>query len=130
MDKAQARILFLVLIGILFFGQAVYDYIKKQKKSSARKPTAHYNKRNAPNSDKRMPATPKLQKSEKRETNSNRVSPAYVENEPMRAETMPLVEEKTETAMIAETESTGCNQKTDIDIRNAVIWSEILKRKF
>lgn len=38
-DKAQARILFLILIGVMFFGQAVYDYLrKKSRRSGAVKP--------------------------------------------------------------------------------------------
>lgn len=130
MDKAQARILFLVLIGILFFGQAVYDYIKKQKKSSARKPTAHYKKGNVQNGYKRMSTSAPSPMSKKRESNFNQTTPVHQVNEPLPHKAKSLVEEETETAMIAETESTGCNQKTDMDIRNAVIWSEILKRKF
>ncbi len=122
MDKEQYRILFLCLIGLLFFGQAVYDYIKKshRNRTAAKTPRRSAN-RPAPVMVASRPPQPR----------SKAARPAA------KKEPAPLAE--TETAVnqdlaSAKAETEGNDQQpaaTNLsDLQRAMIWSEILKRKF
>lgn len=127
MEKAQERILFLVLAGFLFFGQAIYDFIKKQKKSHTRRPAAQPKKRSSLNVGKQAVKTPLYTGTDDWNSEYKQAGPIYQTTEPANqgpdmevAEDNPVIEKTTE----------KFPQATASDLRNAVIWNEILKRKF
>ena len=114
-DKPQTTILFLVMIGIMFFGQAISDFIKKKKNQSQRPkhPVQHSAPKPKPRSAPARPQTITVEKP----TEAQRESAAVTCNTVNVAETAP--------ENPAQTVSPDSEE-----LRKAVIWSEILKRKF
>ena len=133
MDKAQARILTLVLIAVLFIGQALYDFIKKNRSRSVNRPRQTINKpgnriqaSNRQSYQKNVQKTvrPKMNASSDRSKLEAELYPS-VKSEPVKAavdETIEPINEKTP----HQSQLTPAGD----DLRRAVIWSEILKRKF
>jgi len=131
-DKAQTRIFLLILIGLLFAGQAIYDYFKKRKISSQRKnagpvrvPYKQYSKPNSHQSG----TTPSLNVTPKDKNDCFLTSDL----------TGPEVLEKKQTVTMANSDRAKENNESMpdeqrnsdcMDLRKAMIWSEILKRKF
>ncbi|MDE5567028.1 MAG: hypothetical protein K2J12_01165 [Muribaculaceae bacterium] len=133
MDKAQARILTLVLIAVLFIGQALYDFIKKNRSRSTNRPRQTISKprRHTPSQQRKYSQTktqPKL-----RPTVSELAGLSALESEP--SPTEKLIHSINQEQETHEPDSNAVSQQsmpapTDDELRKAVIWSEILKRKF
>lgn len=133
MDKAQARILTLVLIAVLFIGQALYDFIKKNRSRSVNRPRQTIRKPNHKVHPQKRQFSPK--------PIQTAVSPkAHVtaDRSKLEAELYPSVQSGHE--MVSADEITEPGNETSPqqtnrlpegdELRRAVIWSEILKRKF
>ena len=129
-DKAQARILFLILIVVMFFGQAVYDYLrKKSRRSGAVKPvkrTQVSRQRPKPQPDAQPGLPGRMAELSKRlQTAAREEEPAAISGPAERPEPSELSE------LSDKSDLSDRSDKSDLsDLRRAVIWSEILKRKF
>lgn len=133
MDKAQARILTLVLIAVLFIGQALYDFIKKNRSRSVNRPRQTISKprRAAPAQQRQYSQTKTQQKL--RPNVSELAGLSALESEP--SPTEKLIHSINQDKETREPESIAVSQQSlqspsDDELRKAVIWSEILKRKF
>lgn len=134
MDKAQARILFLILIGVMFVGQAVYDFIKKNKsrRASSRRTTVQ-RKPQVGKQPVRQPRSPfdDFLKADMPVAEPKTQAKAKPQPQTM---TMPDSAETENHDMISEAEAmqpvSGITPPDSDELRRAVIWSEILKRKF
>lgn len=123
MDKAQAQILFLVLIAVAFIGQAIHDFIKKNR-ANYRPTTKRQAQRTAPT---RAP-----------KTNLEGYRPLKTTEKPkqepiLQSDILDEIQESVSTpeTNVSKSETRGSNIASGSDeLRKAVIWSEILKRKF
>lgn len=125
MDKANVRILFLALIAVMFIGQAIYDFVKKNRSQAKhRHPVKNLRV-------KRPDVTPARQR-------PTHQAKAYAEKakppEPRAVETINFDYNITDNEVneIEDSDlSSPQNAETQAEeLRRAVIWSEILKRKF
>ncbi|MDE6369637.1 MAG: hypothetical protein K2K94_10420 [Muribaculaceae bacterium] len=125
MDKASVRILFLALIAVMFIGQAVYDFVKKNRSQAKR----HLSQKSQRTS---RPTATSL-----RQQPARKASPFIEKAEPPQprpAETISFDDNVTAPSA-HEIEDSGFSSPQEPgtpseELRRAVIWSEILKRKF
>ena len=135
-DKAQARILTLVLIAVLFIGQALYDFIKKNRSRSSNRPrqTISKPKPQSPVSLNNHGLTKKRSDHSQRPAVSELAGLSALESEPSSIEKQILaIDQPSEDIRqhVNTTSSPAHSAAPDGDeLRRAVIWSEILKRKF
>ncbi len=126
MDKANVRILILALTVVLFIGQAIYDFVKKnrgrakhhpqQKPRRVERPTA------VPARQRPAAQTASYRADKVQEPASQAVaSPNY--DDRAAADSSMQIDDADFTTLIFQ--DTGPHE-----LRREIIWSEILKRKF
>lgn len=122
-DKAQAQILFLVLIAIAFIGQGIHDFIKKNRAGS-RRPATHPAKRHSPQATRYHAQV----ESANRATTGRPMAESHTDHD-ISAE-IPEPDMPDSADAIKQTKTAGSTVPNSDELRKAVIWSEILKRKF
>ncbi len=143
MDKEHARLLFLLLIGLMFFGQAVYDYLKKKSRANGLTKNMQRGQRLSQHK-----ATPAQSGPRRQSAPASHMSVEAKKTEPAfttaTASTTADSRQKASAYVPATNITTEIDRqeqenepmeadihKTDNDeLRKAVIWSEILRRKF
>ncbi|MDE5554703.1 MAG: hypothetical protein K2J10_05920 [Muribaculaceae bacterium] len=116
MDKASVRILFLALIAVMFIGQAVYDFVKKNRGQATR----------------RRPA-PRPKTSHSVVSKPTRITPtplSYPHQDDPSDSSVSLSQLAPSAEPDSEPESPASPSPQSDELRRAIIWSEILKRKF
>ena len=121
MDKANVRILFLLLIAVMFIGQAVYDFVKKNRSR-----TRH--RRPAARPENRLPQTLNLTP----HNNESDISAHPKDDVKILTEPKSDIEhiDDSHDINIADTVPPLSDTPDSDELRKAIIWSEILKRKF
>lgn len=122
-DKAQAQILFLVLIAIAFIGQGIHDFIKKNRAGSRRPATPPAKRHSSPVTRYDAQA-----QSANRATTGRPMAESLTDHDLSAEITEPDMPDNADA--ITQTEPARSAAPDSDELRRAVIWSEILKRKF
>ena len=127
MDKAQAQLLFLLLMAVIFIGQAIHDHIKKNKIRSSRTITR----------PKQSPETIPARLTDFGKTDlKNLIKTEAPEQKKQKKTDFDSIDSIGGMSQHDEITSHGeinVEHKTPLELselQKAVIWSEILKRKF